>query len=73
MGVDYTVVIEGDRERDTLPFAEIDALHRNHPTSTTMCHRQCGVTLVWWCGSSGGSSNPREYNAIISALRSLPR
>ena len=75
--VDYNVVIEGDRERDPLHFAEIDAendaLHRNQPITTTMCHRQCGVNLLWWRGSRGGSANPRDYNAIISVLRFLPR
>ncbi len=53
--------------------AEIDALHRTQPTTTTMFHRQSGVNLVWWCGSRGGSATPRDYNALISALRFLPR
>ncbi|SIR96864.1 hypothetical protein SAMN05421858_4836 [Haladaptatus litoreus] len=75
--VNYNVVIEGDRVSDPLHFAEIDAendtLHRNQPIATTMFHRQCGVNLGWWCRPSGGSTNHREYNAIISVLRFLPR
>ncbi len=41
--IDYTVVIEGDRESDPLHFAEndaeTDALHCSQHTSTTMVHR----------------------------------
>ncbi len=50
--------IKGDRESDPLHFAEIGALHRNQPITTTMCHRQCGVNLVWRCRQNGGSANP---------------
>ena len=75
--VDYTVVIEGGRVSDPLRFAENDAetdvLRRNQPITTAMFHRQYGVNLGWWRGSSGGCVNPRDYNAITSVLRSLPR
>ncbi len=53
--------------------AEKDALHCSQHISTTMCHRQGGVNLVWWCRRNGGSPNPRDYNTIISALRFVPR
>ncbi len=77
--LDYTVVIEGDRERDPLCFAEIDAeidtLHRSRTTVPTMSHQQSGVNLLWWRGPRGDSANPRDYNVIIRSfvVRSLPR